>query len=99
MLGVRASSVVASDQVCVNGSDQESESKQYGGGEVIRCGSRDPCKSKASHRKAPVKDADGNAPLADTTALELCAVALKRWRSVHNYCETRGRFTDKGEVK
>jgi hypothetical protein len=47
----------------------------------------------------PVKDADGSAPLADTTALEVCAVALKRWRSVHTWCEMHGRIDEKGEVK
>lgn len=47
----------------------------------------------------PVKDADGSAPLADTTALEVCAVALKRWRSVHTWCEMHGRISEKGEVK
>jgi hypothetical protein len=48
---------------------------------------------------APVKDADGSAPLADTTAIEVAAVALKRWRSVHSWCDLHGRLTDKGEVK
>jgi hypothetical protein len=48
---------------------------------------------------APVKDADGNAPLADTTAIEVAAVALKRWRSVHTWCDLHGRIDDKGEVK
>ena len=38
-------------------------------------------------------------PLADTTAIEVAAVALKRWRSVHSWCEMHGRFTEKGEVK
>jgi hypothetical protein len=48
---------------------------------------------------APVKDADGSLPVADTTAVELAAVALKRWRSVHTWCETHGRLTDDGSVK
>jgi hypothetical protein len=47
----------------------------------------------------PVKDPDGSAPAADTLAIEAAAVALKRWRSVHQWCELHGRLTDKGEVK
>jgi hypothetical protein len=50
-------------------------------------------------KAAPVKDTDGTAPLADTTAIEVAAVALRRWRSVHTWCEMHGRIDDKGEVK
>jgi hypothetical protein len=49
---------------------------------------------------APVREADGSVPTADTVAIEAAARALKRYRSVNAYCEMYGRFDEKtGEVK
>ena len=46
-----------------------------------------------------MRDPDGSAPMADTLAIEAAAVALKRWRSVHTWCELHGRIDDDGEIR
>jgi P27 family predicted phage terminase small subunit len=43
----------------------------------------------------PVRE-NGEAPACDTMAIELCAVALKRWRSVYAYVDLHGVLDDKG---
>ena len=44
---------------------------------------------------APVRDFDGGLPAADEAAVEIAALALKRWRSVNAWCELHGRFEEK----
>lgn len=44
----------------------------------------------------PVRDADGNAPAADTTAIEIVARSLKRYRHLCNYVALHGELTVKG---
>jgi hypothetical protein len=44
----------------------------------------------------PVRDADGNAPAADTTAIEIVARCLKRYRHLCNYVALHGELTVKG---
>lgn len=48
----------------------------------------------------PVRDADGDLPVADEAAVEMAARALKRWRQVSLWCDTYGRFDERrGDAK
>jgi hypothetical protein len=48
----------------------------------------------------PVRDADGDLPVADDAAVEVAARALKRWRHVSLWCDTFGRFDERtGQAK
>ena len=44
---------------------------------------------------APIRDHSGGLPAADEAAVEIAALALKRWRSVNTWCELHGRFEEK----
>jgi hypothetical protein len=46
----------------------------------------------------PVRDGD-EAPAVDMVAIERCARALKRYRSVSGWLDLHGRLDDKGEVR
>jgi hypothetical protein len=49
---------------------------------------------------APVRDANGDLPVADEAAVELAARALKRWRHVSLWCDTFGRLDERtGDAK
>jgi hypothetical protein len=49
---------------------------------------------------APVREADGSLPGADTVAVEAAARALKRYRAVTAWCDLHGRLDEKtGDVK
>jgi hypothetical protein len=42
----------------------------------------------------PVREPDGSVPAADTVAIEVAAVALKRYRSVRQWCDLHGQLDD-----
>lgn len=48
---------------------------------------------------APVREADGSVPAADTVAIERAARALKRWRSLASWLDLHGRLDGKGKVR
>jgi P27 family predicted phage terminase small subunit len=48
---------------------------------------------------APVHDPDGSLPAADVAAVERAARALKRWRTLSQWCDLHGRIVERGKAK